>query len=105
MKNKIPALLEEYMQSLKPVLVNSYKRGYYATFDGNIRITVDRDIQSFRQYSPNFFRFPGKYTLPDKPVLEIKYDPSVDEDVRDFIRFLPFRLSKNSKYVQGVETL
>ena len=104
MKNKIPLLLAEYMQSMQPVLVNSYKRAYYATFDGNIRITVDREIQSFRQYSPNFFRFPGKHPLQGKPVLEIKYDPSVDEDVRDFIQFLPFRLSKNSKYIQGIES-
>jgi hypothetical protein len=35
--------------------------------------------------------------------LELKYDSIYDDQVDEILRFIPFRRSKNSKYVSGIE--
>ncbi|MBL4650842.1 MAG: hypothetical protein JKY03_14010 [Aureispira sp.] len=50
-------------------------------------------------HSPNFNRY-----LHRDPVVivELKYDREDEKDLHRITRFLPFRLSKNSKYVNGI---
>ena len=86
--------------TLQPTLLNSYKRSYWGTKDGKFRITIDSDLcfHSLR-HSPNFF----KYVHKDKVVIvELKYEQEDEKDLKRITHFLPFRLSKNSKYVNGI---
>ncbi|SVE08626.1 uncharacterized protein METZ01_LOCUS461480, partial [marine metagenome] len=55
-----------------PVLINSYQRDYFATQDGNLRVTLDHDIRSFDQLlaaKPNLHR---PTVAPDIVVIELK---------------------------------
>ena len=86
--------------TLQPTLLNSYRRSYWGTKDGKFRITIDSQLHFHSLlHSPYFF----KYVHSDKVVVvELKYDEAVEKDLKRITRFLPFRLSKNSKYVNGI---
>lgn len=86
--------------SLQPTLLNSYERSYWGTKDGKFRITIDSNLRFHSLlHSPNFI----KYTHRDAVVIvELKYEKEDEQNLQRIIRFLPFRLSKNSKYVNGI---
>jgi hypothetical protein len=85
-------------KGLQPTLFNAYHRSYWAAAAGRFRLTVDTALQ-FGAYRCS----PGPWLTARLPgiILELKY--SAEEDGSDFIlQHLPFRQTKSSKYVQGV---
>ena len=95
--------------ALQAILANTYLRSYYATSSGSFRITIDRDQRFSGLLWQNLKRFPGRglpFQAADTAIiLELKYDSAFDDDIDEILRYLPFRLQKNSKYAQGVELL
>lgn len=89
------------LKQLKPTLINRYKRKYYRDFSRNFRLTLDSNIQYFPANQISF----GKITSSDyhSHIIELKYDNSNDDKVNKITSFFPFRLSKNSKYTNGIE--
>jgi hypothetical protein len=87
---------------LAPVLLNSYRRVYFATADNNFRLTIDYDLR----YTPllnNTYLYEHHYSEAQVCILELKYE-SLFDDVSDRItQYLPFRRTKNSKYVTGID--
>ena len=84
-----------------PIISNSYKRRYFLSADKLFRITID-----FNQF---FYRVNGnsltnRINNDRSIVVELKYDYDSEKKVDKISQFLPFRLSKNSKYVEGVES-
>lgn len=86
---------------LVPSLFNSYHRQYYQSFDGRFRVTLDSNLRyagllgrqsGFRHYEAR----------EDCCILELKYQAQDDELALALERELPFRRTKNSKYVSGV---
>lgn len=87
--------------NLIPVLLSSYKRSYWGTSDQKFRITVDYDMQFHSLMNEGKFR---NYAHMDKAiVLELKYDEAYEFQADRISQFIPFRRTKNSKYVIGVE--
>lgn len=85
---------------LVPVLQNSYQRSYYGTSDGQYRITIDRNLCYFSYLMSSKF---DRYTTRDAGiVMEVKYDQTVDNSTNRIMPFIPYRLTKSSKYVTGV---
>jgi len=87
---------------LQPVLMNSYKRSYFGTSDGKFRLTIDWNIRYFgMMFAQRFTR----YTVQDfnATVLELKYDQSVDDETDRITQHFPFRQTKSSKYVTGIQ--
>lgn len=87
---------------LQPVLMNSYKRAYYGTADEKFRLTIDWNIRYFgMMFAQRFTR----YTVQDfnATVLEIKYDQSADNETDRITQHFPFRQTKSSKYVTGIQ--
>ncbi|AAQ00310.1 MULTISPECIES: polyphosphate polymerase domain-containing protein [Prochlorococcus] len=87
-----------------PTLLNTYKRKYFESYDGKFRITIDTDIKShnIRLNTPfhSFFNVVNSYNI-----LELKYDKE-DESMANLISSnLPFRLTKYSKYVNGMQSV
>jgi len=95
--------VNQYSQTnavLKPVLINSYRRAYYATSNQKFRITIDTHLR----YCPLLKgkHFNETYYSENGVVVELKYAFEDDNSV-DFInQFLPFRQTKKSKYVTGM---
>jgi len=96
----IPDDIRHKMLMLEPVLVNSYQRRYFENFDHRFQITMDTDMEYLhfrRSFSPTDQRKEhGKF------VLELKYDTQHDRDADKITQQLSLRLSKNSKYINGI---
>lgn len=90
-------------RDLRCILANRYRRSYFESSDGLFRITIDRAIQFFP------FRYArlivGKVVNEPGVVVEIKYPTSLDIMGEEVARRFPFRISRISKYVRGVEVL
>ena len=90
------------MQRLQPSLYNAYERRYFLSSCGRFRITLDYNMCF---YDPNITTFiDSKSCLPDI-ILELKYKREYDYAGRDLAQEIDARLSKNSKYVRGVEII
>ncbi|MCB0636031.1 MAG: polyphosphate polymerase domain-containing protein [Lewinella sp.] len=89
---------------LRPVLVNYYHRSYLATPDERFRITIDHQLHFAPFY---WYRHPQPFHfLPDHAVvMELKYEREDDEAARRILSYLPFRQTKNSKYVTGINLI
>ncbi len=89
------------LKNLKPALVNRYKRQYFRDFSGDFRLTTDEKIE---YYPTNQISF-GKivYKESQNHIIELKYDNDKDEKADKICAFLPFRMTKNSKYVNGIQ--
>ena len=87
--------------ALMPVLLNSYERSYYISFDGKFRLTIDRAVKYHGWNNGAKFQ---SFTHRDNAVIvELKYELEQEKDIERIIRYLPFRQTKNSKYVQGLQ--
>lgn len=86
--------------TLQAVLLNSYTRSYWGTKDGKFRLTIDSNLRFHSLlHSPNF----SKYVHKDNVIIvELKYEKEDEKDLARITKYLPFRLSKNSKYVNGI---
>ena len=98
----LPPEVKGYLRMMNVVLMNRYYRRYYATRDGRFRVTLDTGL-TFYRVDRIKNRFTHKQTDYRNLVVELKYD--IDQDVSAFkvSGFFPFRVTKSSKYVQGIE--
>jgi len=102
-KNKSFDLYKLDLQFLTPTLLNRYERTYYLSFDKKYRITLDSKIEF---YSINPIRDYFKtYCDEEKTVVELKYDQQFDYSARGITVLFPFRVTKNSKYVIGIDRI
>ncbi len=84
---------------MQPVLLNTYQRSYWSAPALPFRLTID-SVLRFGRYTAGAV---PRLTLRDEAVvLEVKYDAPADSDTEFVLQHLPFRLSKNSKYVTGI---
>lgn len=88
--------------SLKPSLLNQYSRKYYQSCHGHYRITIDTD-QSFYQVNKQNNFFLNRTSDTNTVILELKYNKEYDSEASYITTKFPFRISKSSKYVSGVE--
>jgi len=103
-RSNIPAEIQEMVKGLSPTLVNTYIRKYFLSADNRYRITIDRQQQYFHSGHLAGFLSSGT-TNNTSIILELKYDQSSDNDANIISAYFPFRMTKNSKYVSGIENL
>lgn len=90
-----------HLDALQPVLLNRYKRRYYLSLDKKFRVTVDSEME-FYSINPvrEFFK---TFSDERKTIVELKYDQKHVENAQNITQSFPFRVTKNSKYVVGIE--
>ena len=88
--------------SLEVVLLVRYSRKYFLSGCGKYRITIDTDLE--------FFNFNGTHNVFDQnspkvnnTILELKYSHEHDENADKIVNHFPFRITRSSKYVSGIE--
>lgn len=95
--------LNNTLKALHPTLLNTYERRYFLSFCGHYRITVDFNQRFF---NPNYQQsYTGSKLYCHDIVLELKYATKDDLDARQVSQQIDARLSKNSKYVTGINLL
>ena len=100
--DSIPIAVKNELYSLKPLLLNSYTRNYFLSEDKKFRITIDHHLTYYTiRYDGNTFL--NKVVDNKSTVLELKYDSVFENEAKDIATAFPFMLTKNSKYLQGLE--
>jgi VTC domain len=96
-----PASLRGELLKLKPMLVNRYHRNYFLSEDRRFRLTIDSDIEFYDAFRDGAMRFPQ----PERGavVLELKYPVEDAPRANRISQQFPFRMTRNSKYISGVE--
>lgn len=89
----------EHMKYLKPALINRYYRGYYLTENELVRATIDEDVEF---YSPEDLGF---FFKERSKLIELKYSPDDEDFAIRLSNTMPFRMTRNSKYVNGLSKL
>ena len=86
-----------------PVLTTHYDREYLISNNGLIRATLDYNIQSVFLKENKDLNINRNYY--SNTILEIKYDVNLDKYVRENLKNISSRLSKNSKFVTSALTI
>ncbi len=98
----LPPMAKIRLADAEFAICNRYQRWYYATPDQHFRATVDARM-SFYHLGKLSNRFMHAHHEHHHLVLELKYMVANDTDAQRIICHLPFRISRSSKYVSGIE--
>ena len=92
------------LKSLKPTLLNRYSRIYFQSIDKRFRITIDnkQEFYSIKNKNNMFLKSIKDF---NSVILELKYQEEYDNEANFITNKFPFRLSKSSKYVNGIQQL
>lgn len=102
--SQLPFSLKEWLVRLECTLLNTYRREYFITRDNNFRITLDRGLEYWplRPHDNSFF---GRQKWDSHLVMELKYSADQSTNADRIANYFPFRISRNSKYSVGVESV
>ena len=91
------------LEFLSPTLLNRYERTYYLSSDKKYRLTLDNKME-FYSINPirEYFKI---FSDEEKTVVEFKYDQQYVDGAGGITKNFPFRVSKNSKYVIGIDRI
>jgi len=104
LQSSLPAWLKQKVKLFNLTTVNSYWRRYFLSQDKKFRITIDTRIQYYKAYG-NTVDLTRKNILNSKQIIvEVKYNSNDDNLIDTVTRFFPFRSTKSSKYVTGIES-
>lgn len=101
-KSGVPDVLAEQLKSLRFALLNRYNRKYFESANHKFRVTIDFDMVAFKLDSANN-SFIEKISDRRNVILELKYSDEDDEEARFITNHFPFRMTKSSKYVTGMD--
>ncbi len=87
-------------ERLEPVLLTRYRRGYWATRDGLLRLTLDRDV---RYLGIGGLGFAATWRHDPRRVVELKYDVEHRPAAEALAQDLGLRWTRNSKYARGLQ--
>lgn len=99
-QSDLPKNIEIILKQLKPKLLIRYRRAYFISKIYPIRITLD-DMINYKKIGNNL-NFSNLFEKENKQlIVELKYPPNLSPQAFNNFLDLPFRLSRNSKYVEG----
>ena len=84
---------------IKSLLSTHYEREYFVSNDSKIRATVDYNLQSI--YLNNLSQLNIIKNFNKACILELKYPTKLDKFVRQKLKNITLRLTKNSKFVNS----
>lgn len=102
--SELPANVRHLLRGLEPTLLNCYRRHYYQSADRRYRLTWDSHLEFYRLHRGHNSLLGQAAPCPWQ-VVELKYDQAHAAGAEQVAGALPFRLTRMSKYVFGVDSL
>lgn len=99
----IPPEVRFQLRFFNAVLFNRYFRHYYASRDGHFRLTLDTNLAFYNTNGGIEKHFTHRQQNYRELVVELKYDVEHEPQANRAAGFFPFRVTRSSKYVQGIE--
>lgn len=90
------------VKGLIPTLLNSYQRKYFQSSEKDFRFTIDKNMEYY-SLNDSKYNFRNKYQDSNSVILELKYSTQHDDNAEIITNTLPFRMTKSSKYIMGIE--
>ena len=87
------------------VMINHYRRYYYLSACGRIRITLDFDQMVWDQRKGPRPNVRLKANLPETVVVECKFDRGERDLATQILNGLPIRVARHSKYMNAVTAI
>ena len=103
-ESDLPLPILESLKQVSPALLNSYSRKYYLSASKKYRITIDFNLLYYK-IDKRFNNFNFAPNKDENKIIELKYGLEDDNYANSISTQFPFRLNKNSKYVNGVNTI
>ncbi len=100
--SQLPPDVLAHLLTLEVALLNRYHREYFATADGKFRVTIDSGLTFYHVNKLNN-QFLYRQVDYANIVVELKYLPEHDPQAQRITSAFPFRATRSSKYVQGIE--
>lgn len=82
-----------------PVLTTNYEREYFVSNNNKVRATVDYNLKSINV--GNFSQIDLIKNFNPSCILELKYSTNIDKFVRQNLKEVTLRLSRNSKFINS----
>ena len=101
--SKLPLNVYRDLCDLEVVLFNRYYRHYYASHDGHFRATLDTDMAFYKANGTFWNTFIHHQLSARELIVELKYEVDQEPRANRVASFFPFRATRNSKYIQGIE--
>ena len=98
---KISPEINSLLYKIKPKIIISYIRKYFISNICNCRLTLDTAL-SYSMIDIDRRDIWKDNQKNNEMVFELKYPINIDQKILNDNFHLPFRLSKNSKYVNGI---
>lgn len=89
-----------YSNQLYPHVLVRYLRTYLESMDGLLRATIDRELNYYNLIDG---RLTEQVYSDDAIILEIKYGQEDEAIANSCMQAIPYRLTKNSKYVSAMQ--
>lgn len=102
--SSLPENLRHEVRLAEPTLVNQYRRQYFRSRDRQVRLTIDFALAFFR-FQRHGNSFLARVDVPGLVVLELKYADAASEEAAAVANHLPFRMTRMSKYVFGLQAV
>ncbi len=101
-ESNLPDWAVQELLPLQPALVNRYLRQYFLSFNKLFRVTIDDEL-TYCNIKNYFNTFSEKTTDSNSRIIELKYSWKHDKEANEISTKFPFRITKSSKYVNGIE--
>lgn len=101
--SNLPLPILESVKMVIPTLLNSYLRKYFLSADNKYRVTLDFRLLYYK-IDKRFNNFDFKPVSDANKIIELKYGLNDDDNANAISTQFPFRLNKNSKYINGVNS-
>ncbi len=98
----LPPSVRLQLSEGEPALINRYHRKYFLSANGTYRLTLDSQLEFYRIHRHDN-QFLSRSTLADSTVMELKYSGAIADLDDRITNFFPFRVTRMSKYVCGLE--
>jgi hypothetical protein len=99
----LPPLLRQDLRNLNVVLFNRYYRQYFVSRDGAFRVTLDTRMSFYKANSRFGNQFAHHQVNARGLIVELKYENGQEPQANRVAGYFPFRVTRNSKYVEGIE--
>ncbi len=100
--SNLPDWVMEDIIPLEPHLLNRYTRKYFLSFDKKFRTTIDNQLV-YHDISRRNNSYIKRSVNEKDIIVELKYNFKHDDIANSVSGNFPFRMTKSSKYVNGVE--
>jgi hypothetical protein len=102
--SELPDTVKTRLRGLEFAMLNRYKRWYFATPGETFRVTVDDEL-SFYHLGKLSNHYRQYHRERRSLIVELKYLVADDAEAQRVCAALPFRITRSSKYISGVDSV